>query len=49
MNSLQKMSGKKNLKLSELTCGLHRILRSYGNGERTNVKVDDIFQIGSKE
>ena len=42
-------SGKKRLKLSELACGLHQILRSHGNGERTNAKVDDIFQTGSKE
>jgi hypothetical protein len=42
-------SGKKRLEQSELVCGLHQILRSHGNGERTNVKVDDIFQTVSSQ
>jgi hypothetical protein len=36
-------SGKKRLELSELAYGLHRILRSHGNGERTNAKVDSVI------
>jgi hypothetical protein len=35
-------SGKKKPELSELACGLHRILRSHGNGERTNAGGDSV-------
>lgn len=39
---LYNISGKKRLERNELVCGLHQILRSHGNGERTNEVADDI-------